>query len=76
MEINNTMYLTQLPPYVKSMILVDFSLHLKQCVHREGFNHSYAIKWTKMFFFYDEKDLVLSKVILNNISYQNKAVFQ
>ncbi len=33
--------------YVKSLTLIVFSLHLKQCVHREGFNHSYAIKWIK-----------------------------
>uniref|UniRef100_A0A672SRG2 Bifunctional heparan sulfate N-deacetylase/N-sulfotransferase 1 n=1 Tax=Sinocyclocheilus grahami TaxID=75366 RepID=A0A672SRG2_SINGR len=34
--------------------------HKTLCVHREGFKHSYAIKWIKMFFFNDEKELVLS----------------
>ncbi len=56
----NNVYLTQLSPsisfnnyYTKSMTLTVFSLHLKLCVHREGFNHSYALKWIKMFFFND-----------------------
>ncbi len=71
MGINNRMSLTQLSPliyfyhyYVKSMTLVVFSLHLKQCVNGEGFKHSYAIQCIKMFFFYDEKKLVLLKATL------------
>ncbi len=75
MGINNRMYLTQLSPtiyfyhyYVKSMTLIVFSLHLKQCVHREGFNHSYAIKWIKMFLmmkktlFYEKQHLIISHI--------------
>ncbi len=73
--INNRMYCISYDyPLQYYMILIVFSQHLKQCVHRKGFNHPYAMKW--IMFCYDEKELVLLKATLTNISYQSKGFFQ
>ncbi len=80
MGINNRMYLTIIPFNLILSLLCEIYdtcclLTTSKIVSTLGFNHSYAIKWIKMFF-NDKKELVLSKATLNNTSYQSKVVFQ